>query len=900
MQKILHKIFILVFCCFSPITFADLHLERFQLKPTATLETLSGDATIARLQSLLPLAGNTEEIWFTALDGKIGLNNNGWMLGLGSGLRKVYLEKIFGAYFFADYSATPSHNKIWIFNPGVEMLGNIWDLHLNGYFPSQSSVENKTFSQGFASDYNHNRYLSFTEHKEFDNPATLETSSHTDFATGLDFTLGYSFPNLENFKISLGAYHFTTKHNGNIHGALAHLSYKLNDHVSLEVRESYDNWQHNRILVGLNFTLSGLDSNAKKAWGLSAHLLDPIENNNSVISNGYATFSKTSREKKITISKENVLAHDKVWFIGGEQDGDGSHEHPWANLTQENIDIVSKSNMPETRIYLAPNNYTSRILLPQGVSLMGRNSDYTKINSLDQRPLLFGSLELSGNNRLDSIELLPSDREDQTAIFLNNNANNVNISNCNIGDKKALNQYSTGILGDSIKNLNIKDSNIYVKSNTDNAYGIYVHHVDNLTLDHSSIEATASNYSNEKRHSGNAYGILVGYDYYENDFSNINAVHDNNINIINNSRISAISNGKSTADDTGNAYAILVGYGFGWSYALDKNLDITRNNVNLLQSSLTANANNLADCTFLAGNSYGILIGYAAGSGTSTDTPNSLATTYNSLRIENSDIIAISKVAIASLAGGNAFAILVGDGYMEGETAYGTSYRKVNLDISQNNIDISKSNLKSTGSSGEYGKHSGNSYALALGFGFNESTGRQDGIVSSNIDHNTINIATTALSANSNSDGYSILLGYASSEGGSESGKRFLEITNNKLNLSDSTLGSYSNSEHSNSYGLNFAQNSTRSFDNNLSISNTTFNISSNNQNAYGIYLQGINLEALNITQNTFNVSSQNPLNSFGIYNANSTQFWPESLIKTLLQDNQFADSIKAERRVWQ
>lgn len=891
-HKIIFQIFLLTSLLFSQLALAKLHLEQFKLKPTVTLETLSGDTTLARLQGLLPLTGNSEEIWFTALDGKIGLNNNGWMFGFGSGFRKVYLENILGTYLFANYSDTPSHNKIWVFNPGLEMLGNIWNMHLNGYIPSQSSIETRSISQAFASDYYHSEYLSFQGHKEFDRLATLETYNHIDFARGLDFSLGRSVPNLENLKVSLGGYHFTTLQNGSINGAMAHLSYQLNDRVSLEARESYDNFQHNRILIGLHSTL--------KAGGLNTHLLDPIENNNSLISNGYATFSKTSREEKITIGKQAVLAHKNVWFIGGEQDGDGSHEHPWANLTQENVDKISRLNQPETRIYLTPHSHTATIILPQGVSLMGRNSDYTKIDSSKQRPLLLGSLELNGNNTLDAIQLLPPTSKDQTAIFVNNNADNINILNCSIGDKNEVNQYSTGILGNNIKNLDIKNSHIYVSSNTDNAYGIYVHHVDELTLDHSSIEAIASNYSNEKRHSGNAYGVLIGYDFYENNFSNINAVQDNTINIINNSRISASSNSKSTADDTGNAYSILVGYGFGWSYGLDKNLDVSRNSVNLLNdlkesssNSLIANASNLADYTFLAGNAYGILVGYAAGSDTSTTTANSLAITYNSINIGNSAIVVTGKVANASLASGNAFAVLIGDGYIEGETAYGTSDRKVNLDVSENTIDINKANLRSNGSNGGYGEHSGNSYALTLGFGFNRSTGRQDGIVSSNIDHNTVNITTTTLNASSNNAAsYSTLLGYAASEGGSESGKRFLEVKNNKINLTSSVLAS-------NTHGLNLAQNATISCDNNLSVTNTIFNINSDT-NAYGIFMQGVNLDSLNISQNTFNVTSENPLNSYGIYNANSTQLWPESLVKTLLQNNQFADSIQEKRRVWQ
>lgn len=96
---------------------------------------MGGDRTIAEAQLLLPFSGSQEKVLFGIVEGNFVNQTSGWLLGLGLGYRKVSDDKIFGGYCLANYHNTEAENGFFVLNPGFEVMGELWNINLNGYFP---------------------------------------------------------------------------------------------------------------------------------------------------------------------------------------------------------------------------------------------------------------------------------------------------------------------------------------------------------------------------------------------------------------------------------------------------------------------------------------------------------------------------------------------------------------------------------------------------------------------------------------------------------------------------------------------------------------------------------------------------------------------------------------------
>lgn len=773
----------------------------FELTPALNISAFGETKEFFNAQILLPILSDAEKVLFIDMEGNGSLSQKGWMLGMGGGFRKIFNDRIIGGYLLFDYNSTATYEKVLIINPGFENLGEIWNFRGNVYFPTLSKINQQAIQYGFASDFGITDYVHFSGHQQFDRLATIITDTSINFARGGDFEIGRTLPKFNQIQAYIGGYHFDTSNAGSINGLSGRLNYKINEHFSLEAKDTYDNYKKNTFLLGVNIKIGGVKGEETKDFGLSKHLLEPIQHNIASMANGSAVIQKTQTGRQTSIGAQNVLAHDNIWFVRTnlskiqELAEDGTYENPFSNINQKNIDVIQTVNPKGARIYLASGNYVpsvnanqSNLVLGEGISIFGRNADYKCAANKDERAQILGSLFLSGNNILDSLRLEPTGRGDYIAIIIAKDADQVQINNTNIGNASANNFYNIGILADSVKKIVLSNSNIYVHSvgsdnqnDPQNAYGIYFHHVDNLIVDNSSINAIAKD-SGDIRHSGNAYGILIGYDVYDHPKSGQEPafVHNNSITIKNSSSIIASGNSTGGVDDAGNGYAMLIGYGYGWSSELQKGLSVTNNSIKLLndETNMQSNilqgiGNNSGTYGFVSGNGYGLLIGYATLGNMTSNKQIDFDIAGNKVSIYNSSLNGSGLAGEGTIAGGNGYGLLVGYGYNESSTTFGEHSQEVSFSIQNNVIDIYSSQLKGKGFADVYTKNSGNGYGLLVGANYEQGISMQDSPTLFNVQNNTININNSILNgvgksgdfAEYSGNGYGLLLGYGYEQG---------------------------------------------------------------------------------------------------------------------------------------
>lgn len=400
--------------------------QAFELVPVFDIKGYMGHQNIGEGDSLIPLAGDSSQIWYLDAEGKIGKSNNGWMAGLGSGYRKVISDMIFGGYLMVDYSASPTNKKFWIANPGLEALTKSWDFRTNFYIPvGKDSWVTRSQRQDFADKLGDNDFVRFAGHTEFDRIAFYEanTREEASFGLGVDAEIGREIPIVDGFKAYVGGYHFNTKDNGDINGASGRITYQVNNYVGIEAIDTYDKCRHNTAMIGIKLSLGGLGKDAQKQFGISGRLVDPIEHNIATSANGYAVpITTKSTSKIISIGKEDLIEHDNIWFfkpvpsnntsnIKSAQnlnavEGDGTYENPFIGLTQDNFNAINPhigTIDPYPLMYFAPGSYNlenvgfptnGRFGLPNGWGMFGRTSNYIAPAVLSDRAQFLGGIDL--------------------------------------------------------------------------------------------------------------------------------------------------------------------------------------------------------------------------------------------------------------------------------------------------------------------------------------------------------------------------------------------------------------------------------------------------------------------------------------------------------------------------
>lgn len=436
----------------QPRNQAPIDIQEFQLQPRLSLWGLTGNSTLAEGQFLVPLYGDRTRALYTIVEGNIVNNDSSWLGGVGFGYRQVFSERIYGGYALADYIGT-TQNGFVVINPGVEMLGNVWDINVNGYIPLDN--RRKLGKEGWAGDdfgdYSHTRP---TGHDFYDH----RIQEYEEPGRGLDFEVARVIPHFEDAKLHVGAYHFDTSDFGSINGVEARLTYILNKYTGIELQESCDNVKHNQLLAGVRFTLGDYSKEEKKKFGIASRLLDPIEHNR--INSGLLLVKDIDQGER----KE----HDNVWYFKqlnkkgkngsakdtGPQQGSGTAEDPFIGFTPGNYGAINPNMGTIDKyplMFFAPGSYNfggfntaPRFDLPNGWGMYGKTADYKSPAMGDERATFTGGLDLKYNagegnapTTLNSIRILndqgatsPSDHS-SAALYVEN-AGNVILQNTDI------------------------------------------------------------------------------------------------------------------------------------------------------------------------------------------------------------------------------------------------------------------------------------------------------------------------------------------------------------------------------------------------------------------------------------------------------------------------------------
>lgn len=542
----------LCFCFKSSFSFPDVAAtEPFPLPPRASVLGLIGSNPLVSGDILLPLAGNNHTIFFLDGQAKTAFDTP-WLASLGPGFRFMPSDQqILGAYVFVDRSVADNNNSFWFISPGIESLGRNWDFRANGYAPISSTRVLQ--STGFADQFGNYNYVQFQGHNQFD----ALVNNYKEVGWGADVELGRRIPFFKNMHVFLGGYHFDFEHASVINGISGRLEYPINSLITLNVRNTYDNEQHDTIEAGLQFTLGGVNHFPQDPdQPVSARIEDPIPRFMATLDKGNGEPVVNAQE---VISSTPVLERTDIWFFSPNgtafiNAASCTSTNPCASFAfnQETINQINGiSTNPSfyfrTGGYSALNNGLPDVLTND--SLYSRTEDY---RAPQRGAIVTGAFDIYGKSNFDSITLLNDENFTQVyALYVTPSAQ-LNFANSVIGpaNNAPLQAYATGIqMQDSTLTAN-NHSEIYAYSST-HAAGIKA--IDNtgshITVDDSKLIATVLGLTNNVNYS--AAGIATLNQSGASGTTSDVQVHDStvNANAIGNFGIFTIS-GISSAEDS--------------------------------------------------------------------------------------------------------------------------------------------------------------------------------------------------------------------------------------------------------------------------------------------------------------------------------------------------------------
>lgn len=538
------------------------NIPDFKLKPQATFWAFTGEDSFGMAQGMMPLYKGISHNLFAV--GEIAdSKGSSWFGGAGLGYRMLtnYDSRVFGAYILGDYENTNLDDKFWIVNPGLESLGELWDLRVNGYLPVGS--RDKIKQEGFYSelgDWSHAQWVN-----NYDGTYSIWDERYKQLEQmgyGADLEIARAIPQLYDLKVYLGGYYFG-KYDGspaNIEGAEARFNVPIGDHFSFEARDSYDNYNHNTFMVGLKIRLNNFTKAEEKLYGIATRLMDPIEHDIGAFAGSTFGMIPTQRATLSTGELVQVPGFDNVNAIEpgnlGQFDesgnpgveGNGSIWNPYRGMTPDVLQAIeaksAKAGKDHAQLLFAPGSYdlisfnNHRVNLPANYSLYGREANYLTPATIADRATLIGGIDIQGvntiltdqnhGNRFDSIILLNDGS--QTMCISADNATGPNLpyvtfNNVDIGNSATLaEKYDYAVLfgndidshlGDSLSNVTlgtINNSNFYGNTN-----GFVVSTTNNINIGN----ITTSNFSGT-----NHYGLIAAS---ESTTGNSGAINFSNI-----------------------------------------------------------------------------------------------------------------------------------------------------------------------------------------------------------------------------------------------------------------------------------------------------------------------------------------------------------------------------------
>lgn len=284
-------------------------------------------------------------------------SNRKWAANGGIGARALLKDRVYGAAAYYDYRNTNKKNYNQI-SFGLETLGTLWDLRLNGYF-----VLGKTISSGY------------------DPTFTRLSGNHIYYSQKFEYALsggnaeiGFHVLDFQGVKLytAAGPYYLNGPLGTGVFGGQARLRGSWKDIVSLELSYSYDHLYSNIVQgqVGLTFAfgprLKGKNPNnysCSKRAALYDCMVEPFVKSEIIP-------VSVETQSKLAINPATGQPYT-VLFVNNLSHCSGTFESPYATL----IDAQNASK-PHDIIYVYPGDLTSSglssgIVLKPGQKLLG-------------------------------------------------------------------------------------------------------------------------------------------------------------------------------------------------------------------------------------------------------------------------------------------------------------------------------------------------------------------------------------------------------------------------------------------------------------------------------------------------------------------------------------------------
>ena len=521
------------------IFFLTIHAANASLSPRISLNGYVSDYTVAETDLMLPIASNAKQNFYINPQLAYGSNNQG-VAGLGAGYRWFNnAEAIYGAYLFGSYARIANNARLWIINPGVEVMGRRWDAHLNGYFP----IGDRRYSVWDTAHY-------------FAGNSLYEASLHAvqEVGNGTDVKLGYQLASTLPLKAYIGSYFFSPSRTENIVGGAVGIEYWLDSFFKLFSRYSYDNLHHSTVAIGLGLELGGSRVHRSNP-NLQERLTDPVEH--YLANLGYGAPIPSRKTTPQVLGTKTV--YDNIAFFSqgipasysyAAQDANTikpcTYENPCgpADFNQDKINTLN-ARLPGTQLYFNGGNFSAlngdkAITLNPGQSLHGQTFDYASPAVGGSRTQFKGGFELEGNNTLTNIILEPAGRV-ENGIKTEEKVSHISIINSQIGSPDA--RFKNGIHLESVTGGMIDKTSVFAKE-----YGIELADSNAISIQSSQISIFPS------KDNDLALGITV-----ENG-TGVN-ITDSKVDIVGNAKYRSAGINVIGAQVTINRTAVRVGSG---------------------------------------------------------------------------------------------------------------------------------------------------------------------------------------------------------------------------------------------------------------------------------------------------------------------------------------------------
>ena len=376
--------------------------------PRFSANALVSDFTIGQLDLMLPVDGDEAHNLYIDPNLSYGSDNQGYS-DLGMGYRWIQNQAaILGVYLFGSYSRIDNNARLWTINPGIEVIGSRWDLHLNGYVP----LGDQHYNLGTQS------LLSFSGHNLTSTPILYNQY----VGNGADASLGYQlFPD-SSIKGYVGSYYFSPPQTDNILGGAAALEYWPTQILKVFANYTYDKLHRSTAAIGLGVEFGGTHRHRYDP-DLEERITDPVQRYLAELGRGSAI---PSRIRTQALTSQTVTVSNIAYFSQTGQPNNGgmaltindcTYENPCGptDFSQTGIGLLS-GVLPNTVMYFNGGNYpalntvgTGPITLESGQSVNSRISDYSQPAQGSARSTFNGAFIINtDNNALNDLILLPT------------------------------------------------------------------------------------------------------------------------------------------------------------------------------------------------------------------------------------------------------------------------------------------------------------------------------------------------------------------------------------------------------------------------------------------------------------------------------------------------------------